>query len=696
MTGRQQVEGYLNRGFKLVFWPNEGDWKGPHGKEAVGWLDKQYTIDDYTEGDRVGIMHGVEITPGRFVVDVDIDWGPGVEIAKALLPSTQFVWGRPSKRVSHCLYTTPDVVPMYAYKDVGKDGITLIEFRSDKHQAMAPPSEWQKEGKREKLAFVMDRDPTFVETAAKLKMRTCLSAIGMILAKHLGHNGFGHEARLCWAGFLLRAGISIDDLVIMGEAMSRVCNNTEVQDVRRTLESTAASLQAADGKKKVKGGPALAKLIGEHGKAVVNRINEWVGRDSDFVRNQATGIIIAKHQGNIHRAIEQLGHELSYDAFADKMLIDGHPLEDPQWVPLLLEIEREHHFAPPVEYFKMVIKDMAWRNGFHPVKDYLNSLTWDGKHRLDTWLVRSASAQDTPYVRAISSIMLIAAVRRIYHPGAKYDEMVIWESPQGFNKSNAARALCPNPTWFTDDLRLNLHSQQLIETTLGKWIIEASELSGKKKAEIEQLKAMLSRQVDGPARMAYAHFAVERPRHFIFIGTTNSPDYLTDMTGSRRFWPMTVKRFDLDWIVANRDQLWAEAVVREHKGESIRLDEELWPDAGDEQEKRRSADPWEDVIRDALMAIEPNSDNKRRIHTALIWEKLGIPPERRDRYAALRIAEIMQRFGFARTRVRPYGGGDVQVGYVQIDDKLERDGVEDEEQVLERHADPHGTKDVPF
>ena len=140
---------------------------------------------------------------------------------------------------------------------------------------------------------------------------------------------------------------------------------------------------------------------------------------------------------------------------------------------------------------------------------------------------RGDEKRTTPtYLEAVSSIMLIAAVRRIRQPGCKDDEMVILESPQGFNKSMALRALCPNGAWFTDDFPLNLKAKELIEATLGKWIIEASELSGKRKAEIERLKASLSRQVDGPIRKAYGWMPDERPRHFILIGTTNATAYL--------------------------------------------------------------------------------------------------------------------------------------------------------------------------
>src|SRR6185436_12983719 len=343
----------------------------------------------------------------------------------------------------------------YKYEDIDKT--CLIELRGTKVdgdvglQTMAPPSVWTKGNQREPLTFVRFGGPSHVEASTLLKQRVCLSAIGMLLAKHFGVNGFGHEPRLCWAGFLLRAGIGIDDLVLMGDAISRHCNNTEVTDVRRVLESTAASL-AHDGKK-VKGGPALAKLFGVSGKAIIGRINEWLGRDSDFIR--VDGKIVAKNQENIRRAVELLGHDLSYNEFSDKMLVDGKPMEDREVNNMLTRIEIEYKFQPPENYFERVIKFLAWSKPFHPVKEFLNSLTWDGVERADRWLIVSGGAADTAYVRAVSSIMLIAAVRRIRHPGCKYDEMVVWESEQGSLKSSAAQALCPEASWFSDDLPLN-------------------------------------------------------------------------------------------------------------------------------------------------------------------------------------------------------------------------------------------------
>jgi len=211
---------------------------------------------------------------------------------------------------------------------------------------------------------------------------------------------------------------------------------------------------------------------------------------------------------------------------------------------------------------------------------------------------------------------------------------------------------------------LNVDAKQIIERTLGKWIIESSDLSGQKKAERDQLKSMLSRQVDGPARMAYKHIPEERPRHFIIIGSTNDKTYLADSTGARRFWPVVVGNFDDEGLIAVRDQLWAEAKMRLEAGESIRLPEGLWSAAGVEQELRREEDAWEEGIGEMVdELLKPASDGRVQVTTARVWEILGIELKMRDRVGAMRISEIMQRKGFTRTKIRD--NGKVQAGYVK-------------------------------
>ena len=127
-----------------------------------------------------------------------------------------------------------------------------------------------------------------------------------------------------------------------------------------------------------------------------------------------------------------------------------------------------------------------------------------------------------------------------------------------------------NDAWFTDDLPLNADGQKIIEAIAGRWIVEAAELKGLRKSDVEHLKVFLSRQVDR-ARMPYGRLPREFPRQCVVVGTTNSSKYLRDGTGNRRFWPIQIDAFDIDRLLADRDQLWAEAAHAEAAGESVRL-----------------------------------------------------------------------------------------------------------------------------
>jgi predicted P-loop ATPase len=132
--------------------------------------------------------------------------------------------------------------------------------------------------------------------------------------------------------------------------------------------------------------------------------------------------------------------------------------------------------------------------------------------------------------------------------------MLVLESPQGGDKSTGLQTLAVNPDWFSDDLPLNAEGKKVIESLLGHWIIEAAELTGMRRGEIEGLKAFLSRQIDR-ARMSYGRVVTEAPRQCVIFGTTNSRQYLRDNTGNRRFWPIAVKPFDIKALTRARDQL---------------------------------------------------------------------------------------------------------------------------------------------
>jgi predicted P-loop ATPase len=148
--------------------------------------------------------------------------------------------------------------------------------------------------------------------------------------------------------------------------------------------------------------------------------------------------------------------------------------------------------------------------------------------------------------------------------------------------------------------------------------------------------------------LAYERLSTEVPRQFIIVGTTNSlTGYLKDFSGSRRFWPVRIEKMvDAEGLARDRDQLWAEASVREAGGSSIRLAEDLWELAGAEQEKRRLEDPWEETLRDAEIDWE-----QPYIEANLVWDALQMfAINARNNQHSNRISEIMQRFGYAEKR----------------------------------------------
>jgi len=385
-------------------------------------------------------------------------------------------------------------------------------------------------------------------------------------------------------------------------------------------------------------------------------------RHTDFRRNEK-GAIIANNQPNIRAALVRLGVTVSYDSFARRLLIAGpegavqRHLGDDEMARLYLRVDERFGFRPSREFFWMVVTNEARANSFHPVRDYLAGLVWDGKPRLDRWLVTYAGAKDCAYMHAVGSKCLIAAVRRARHPGCKFDEMVVFESPQGLEKSTALATLAVKDEWFTDSLPLNADDKQVIEALSGRWIIEAAELKGLRKGDVEHLKAFLSRQIDR-ARMSYDRIVTEAPRQCVIFGTTNSDAYLRDSTGNRRFWPVEVARFNVEALRQDRDQLWAESAHREAKGESIRLDPALYGAASEEQERRVIDDPWVPVIEKGLGAHATG-----KILASEAWDIVDVRPGMRTQDHNERLGAAMRKLGWERKKAR--FDGKVQWGYAK-------------------------------
>jgi putative DNA primase/helicase len=234
-----------------------------------------------------------------------------------------------------------------------------------------------------------------------------------------------------------------------------------------------------------------------------------------------------------------------------------------------------------------------WR--VDPVRDYLGGLSWDGEARLDTWLVRYAGAEDSSYVRAVGRRWMISAVARTFAAGCKVDCVLILEGEQGTGKSSLASILATQPQWFFDS-DLQIGEKDAPQSLRGKWIVELGELAALSRHDSARIKGFVSRQVD-TYRPTYGRRALDFPRRWVAVGTTNAREYLRDDTGGRRWWPVTTGRIDLAALRTDVSQLWAEAVKLYQQGAPWHVDGAEFARACDaEQEDRYVRDPWEGPI----------------------------------------------------------------------------------------------------
>lgn len=236
-------------------------------------------------------------------------------------------------------------------------------------------------------------------------------------------------------------------------------------------------------------------------------------------------------------------------------------------------------------------------NAFHPVRDYLKGLTWDGVKRMDTIFSDYLGADDTHYTHAVARSFLKAAVARVLRPGVKYDYCLILSGPQGIGKSTLLAKLGRN--WFNDSL-VSINTKDTLEQLQGSWIIEMAEMQATSKAENDMLKAFITRQVD-KFRKAYGRRTEAYPRQCVFAATTNDSEFLRDRTGGRRFLPVLVPGSGkLNAADLDADQIWAEAVAAYKEDSSLLLDDEARKVAADMQEAVTEGSEKKGLIEDYL------------------------------------------------------------------------------------------------
>jgi predicted P-loop ATPase len=290
----------------------------------------------------------------------------------------------------------------------------------------------------------------------------------------------------------------------------------------------------------------------------------------------------------------------------------------------------------------------AEERSYHPVREYLAGLGWDGTPRVARWLETYLGAEGSDYVHRVGRMFIVSMVARIFQPGCKADYMLVLEGPQGAMKSSACRVL--GGKWFSDalpDISLGKEASQHLR---GHWLIEVAELQAMNRAETTHLKAFITR-AEERYRPSYGRNEVVEPRHCVFIGTTNKENYLRDESGGRRFWPVKVGLVAIDALARDRDQLFAEAVHLLHAGEP------WWPardfeveHIAPQQEARFEADPWEEVV------VRHVETQQQVTITEILHHALYLTNCRLGTAEVRRVSAILLRQGWIRGEKKDWKG----------------------------------------
>ncbi len=290
----------------------------------------------------------------------------------------------------------------------------------------------------------------------------------------------------------------------------------------------------------------------------------------------------------------------------------------------------------------------AHRNPYHPVRDYLLGLEWDGQDRNVNWLHKYLGTENTDYEALVGQLWLRQAVRRILEPGCKADYTLILEGGQGATKSTALRTL--GGMWFSD-AALDLNSKEACQQIFGTWIYEIAELDAFNRSESTRIKAFLTQQFDR-YRPPYERRQIVQQRQTVFAATTNFYEYHKDPTGNRRFWSVACGSIALDALRTDRDQLFAQAVYEVKRGmRSWPTREEEQSLIVPEQQMREIVDPWVDEVAVWLDDISQQFQDKftsgQILKGAVDMEIARIDGQRS---ATTRIGNIMMRLGWKKIR----------------------------------------------
>lgn len=339
---------------------------------------------------------------------------------------------------------------------------------------------------------------------------------------------------------------------------------------------------------------------------------------------------------------ERFGDSIVYDTFYQSVFLAGVKLDEPMVLAVMCDLQQKHSPSFTYDHVDRAFFHVGQRRKVDALEAHLRSVKWDGVPRIGTFATQHLGAEDTPYHHEVIRIFLLSLAARGTKPmGCQADNMPVFQGDQGLGKTQMLRAL-GGP--FYAELDATIGSKDALEVIQGKWLVEIGEMGAMSRAEVADTKSFVSRQTDR-FRPAYGRKVIEVPRRCGFAGTSNPARIYKDDTGNRRFWALEVGKLDLARIIADRDQLFAEAVHRVDSGEPWHCtDPVLLKEAERQQAMRHEGDDWERLIDIYARAREHVTVEE------LYKEVLSLDVAKWGKGEQMRVAGCLTRLGYVRKR----------------------------------------------
>lgn len=450
-------------------------------------------------------------------------------------------------------------------------------------------------------------------------------------------------------GYAKLIGYSAAELLTY--ARSRVKEVTEENVPRGSVDTSDEEHDLSE--------PPEPKKIRRKSKANAAAIPHDAQSPSAFVSWEALGLAM-NGRGQPHASLEnikrilethpELINQIWFDEFHQRIFstlftdeptewADHHTLRLTQWIQRNLRLHNIGHAV-----VDNAIVALAREHPRHEVREWFGGLTWDGTERLPTFMSDAFGTPQNDYTAAVGRCWFVSMVARIYDPGCKVDYMPVFEGYQGINKTSALESI--GGKWFAE-LHEDVTKKDFFLALEGKMLTEFTELHQFSRVEINRIKGIITCRKDR-YRAPFGKHTEDHPRQGVFSGTTNRDDWVTDDTGARRFWPIACGTISLDYLRKQREQFFAEAIVRYKRGES------WWDvpdaDATEEQNKRRDPDPWTSAVLD-WCSIRAEVTTPTILSTVL-----NMSIEDITKADEMRVGSILRLAGWSRRTIWRHGG----------------------------------------